>query len=112
MSKSDKRQLETDISNYTEEIYYSARYYDDEYEYRHVNVPKQIARWMPEGQLMSELEWRSFGLRQSPGWVHYMIHNPEPHILMFRREKNFQIKYPHKAEEMQALIDAQQDLME
>ena len=52
---------------------------------------------------MDELEWRSFGIRQSPGWVHYMIHSktqstlitllldPEPHILMFRREKNYQV---------------------
>ena len=66
---------------------------------------------------MSEDEWRSFGIRQSPGWfglslflgildfkqrfllpysrVHYMIHNPEPHILMFRREVNYQDKYPN-----------------
>lgn len=22
---------------------------------------------------------------QSQGWVHYMIHEPEPHILLFRR---------------------------
>ena len=50
---------------------------------------------MPEGRLMTEAEWRSFGVKQSPGWVHYMIHNPEPHILMFRREKDFQLKYPN-----------------
>jgi hypothetical protein len=24
---------------------------------------------------MEEDEWRSFGVRQSPGWVHYMIHS-------------------------------------
>lgn len=47
---------------------------------------------MPEGRLMSENEWRSFGVKQSPGWVHYMIHNPEPHILMFRREKDYQVE--------------------
>jgi cyclin-dependent kinase regulatory subunit CKS1 len=51
---------------------------------------------------MSEAEWRKFGVKQSPGWVHYMIHSlvfvnvdPEPHILMFRREKDYQIKYPN-----------------
>jgi cyclin-dependent kinase regulatory subunit CKS1 len=55
---------------------------------------------MPEGRLMSEKEWRSFGVKQSPGWEHYMIHSkttiytdPEPHILMFRREKDFQVNY-------------------
>ena len=43
-----------------DEIYYSSRYYDDEYEYRHVNVPKQIARWMPEGTFLNcaALYWR------------------------------------------------------
>ncbi|KAI8902783.1 regulatory subunit of cyclin-dependent kinase, partial [Globomyces pollinis-pini] len=72
-----------------DDIYYSPRYYDDEYEYRHVSVPKQI------GRLMSEQEWRGYGVKQSPGWIHYMIHNPEPHILMFRREKDYQVKYPN-----------------
>ncbi len=28
------------------------------------------------------------------GWVHYIVHAPEPHILLFRREKNYQEKYP------------------
>ncbi|CAO2581992.1 Cyclin-dependent kinases regulatory subunit 2 [Lemmus lemmus] len=34
---------------------------------------------------MSEEEWRRLGIQQSLGWVHYMIHEPEPHILLFRR---------------------------
>ena len=34
---------------------------------------------------MSEIEWRSIGIQQSAGWVHYMIHEPEPHIILFRR---------------------------
>ena len=25
------------------------------------------------------------GVQQSRGWVHYAIHRPEPHILLFRR---------------------------
>uniref|UniRef100_A0A2I3G2A2 Cyclin-dependent kinases regulatory subunit n=1 Tax=Nomascus leucogenys TaxID=61853 RepID=A0A2I3G2A2_NOMLE len=35
--------------------------------------------------LMSESEWRNLGVQQSQGWVHYMIHEPETHILLFRR---------------------------
>ena len=27
------------------------------------------------------------GVQQSRGWVHYMRHQPEPHILLFKREK-------------------------
>ena len=66
---------------------------------------------MIQGRLMTDLEWRSLGVRyvngitfnhvlsrQSPGWTHYMIHSipsfplvdnvldPEPHILLFRRD--------------------------
>jgi hypothetical protein len=40
---------------------------------------------MPKGRLLSESEWRSLGVQQSRGWVHYEIHKPEPHILLFRR---------------------------
>ncbi len=51
---------------------------------------------------MSDLEWRSLGVKQSAGWNHYMIHGnslfnilePEPHILLFKREKDYQVKYP------------------
>lgn len=34
---------------------------------------------------MSEQEWRALGVKQSHGWVHYMIHEPERHVLLFRR---------------------------
>ena len=30
-------------------------------------------------------EWRALGVQQSGGWVHYAIHPPEPHVLLFRR---------------------------
>ena len=30
-------------------------------------------------------EWRGMGVQQSHGWVHYAIHPPEPHVLLFRR---------------------------
>ena len=61
---------------------------------RHVIMPKQLAKYVPQGRLLSEDEWRAIGVQQSPGWVHYMIHNPEPHILLYRREKDYQVKYP------------------
>jgi len=34
-------------------------------------------------------EWRSIGVQQSRGWVHYAIHRPEPHIMLFRRPLNY-----------------------
>ncbi|XP_051154288.1 cyclin-dependent kinases regulatory subunit-like [Leptopilina boulardi] len=67
-------------------IYYSSKYYDDTYEYRHVALPKELVKLVPRGQLLSEKEWRNIGVQQSQGWVHYMTHDPEPHILLFKRK--------------------------
>jgi cyclin-dependent kinase regulatory subunit CKS1 len=66
-------------------IQYSDKYNDDVYEYRHVILTKELAKILPHNRLMSEREWRSVGVQQSLGWEHYMIHQPEPHILCFRR---------------------------
>ena len=73
------------MPHYPDEIEYSDKYHDDLYEYRHVLLPKAIYKSMPKGRLLSEDEWRSLGVQQSRGWVHYEIHKPEPHILLFRR---------------------------
>lgn len=35
-------------------------------------------------------EWRAIGVQQSRGWVHYAIHRPEPHIMLYRRPLNYQ----------------------
>jgi len=67
------------------QIYYSDKYVDGQYEYRHVMLPKEIAKMVPKNHLMSESEWRAIGVQQSQGWIHYMMHEPEPHILLFRR---------------------------
>ena len=52
---------------------------------RHVILPKHVSKNAPKGRLLSESEWRGLGVQQSRGWVHYAIHRPEPHILLFRR---------------------------
>lgn len=70
-------------------IQYSEKYYDDIYEYRHVVLPPEIAQMLPKGRLLSENEWRALGVQQSRGWVHYAIHRPEPHIMLFRRPKGY-----------------------
>ncbi|GFU52551.1 cyclin-dependent kinases regulatory subunit 1 [Nephila pilipes] len=66
-------------------IIYSEKYSDDLYEYRHVILPSDIAESVPRNHLMTETEWRNLGVQQSASWVHYMVHTPEPHILLFRR---------------------------
>ncbi|KOB78862.1 Cyclin-dependent kinases regulatory subunit [Operophtera brumata] len=70
-----------------DQIQYSERYTDDVYEYRHVILPQDIARLVPKSHLMTETEWRNLGVQQSPGWLHFMVHNPEPHVLLFRRPR-------------------------
>uniref|UniRef100_F7DV71 Cyclin-dependent kinases regulatory subunit n=1 Tax=Callithrix jacchus TaxID=9483 RepID=F7DV71_CALJA len=66
------------------QIYYSDKYDDEEFEYRHVLLPKDIAKLVPKTHLMSESEWRNLGVQQSQGWVHYMICEPKFHILLFQ----------------------------
>ncbi|XP_074034452.1 cyclin-dependent kinases regulatory subunit-like isoform X1 [Leptinotarsa decemlineata] len=58
-------------------IFYSDRYYDGEYEYRHVVLPKEMVKLVPKTHLMTEDEWRSIGVQQSKGWIHYMTHSPD-----------------------------------
>jgi len=71
----------------THDFYYSPKYEDDTYEYRHVHVTKEVVTMVPRNRLMSESEWRSLGVQQSKGWQHYMIWPPERHVLLFRRPK-------------------------
>jgi cyclin-dependent kinase regulatory subunit CKS1 len=39
-------------------------------------LPKELSKLVPKDHLMSEQEWRSIGVQQSRGWIHYMIHEP------------------------------------
>lgn len=77
------------MPHYPDEIEYSEKRQDSSYEYRHVILPKHVAKEMFKiancKRLLTNDEVRSLGVCQSPGWEHYMIHNPEPHILLFRR---------------------------
>jgi cyclin-dependent kinase regulatory subunit CKS1 len=75
------------MPHYPSEIEYSEKYEDSIYEYRHVILPKDIMKKLPKGKLLTEQEWRAIGIQQSRGWVHYEIHKPEPHILLFRRPR-------------------------
>ncbi|KAG5724022.1 hypothetical protein E4T56_gene11227 [Termitomyces sp. T112] len=94
-SKDVNRKLE----EYIEKIHYSDRYSDDDYEYRHVILPKQLLKMIPKHffnpddsgtlRLLAEPEWRGIGITQSLGWEHYEVHAPEPHVLLFRRPKDF-----------------------
>jgi cyclin-dependent kinase regulatory subunit CKS1 len=74
---------------------------------RHVVLPKILVRWLPHRGLLTESECLALGISQSTGWQHYMIYGivlfsisifkymlilyiaPEPHILLFKREKQY-----------------------
>mmetsp|Transcript_12192 Transcript_12192/g.37951 ORF Transcript_12192/g.37951 Transcript_12192/m.37951 type:complete len:98 (-) Transcript_12192:155-448(-) len=87
MDPIQRESARTLIMKLQSKILYSEKYYDDECEYRHVILPKDLGKLVPRSRLMSETEWRQLGVQQSVGWVHYMIHRPEPHILLFKRPK-------------------------
>ncbi|TMW49811.1 hypothetical protein DOY81_005120 [Sarcophaga bullata] len=70
-----------------DQIQYSEKYFDAVYEYRHVILPPDLTKLVPKCHLMTETEWRNLGVQQSPGWVHYMMHAPEPHVILFRRPR-------------------------
>ncbi|KAL1961602.1 hypothetical protein VTN77DRAFT_1402 [Rasamsonia byssochlamydoides] len=87
------------LEEFIDSIHYSARYSDDQYEYRHVQLPKNMLKKIPADyfdsskgtlKLLWEEEWRGLGITQSLGWEHYEVHEPEPHILLFKRPINYQ----------------------
>eukprot|EP00998_Keelungia_sp_KM082_P003629 NODE_14516_length_420_cov_27.337884_g14493_i0.p1 GENE.NODE_14516_length_420_cov_27.337884_g14493_i0~~NODE_14516_length_420_cov_27.337884_g14493_i0.p1 ORF type:complete len:119 (-),score=23.45 NODE_14516_length_420_cov_27.337884_g14493_i0:64-375(-) len=89
------REVRTDraqqiIRRCTDKITYSDKYTDDTHEYRHVHLPKELSKLLPRTRLLSEEEWRSIGVQQSYGWEHYMVHRPEPHVMLFRRAVGYQ----------------------
>jgi len=95
ISENEKAKLEEFIDS----IHYSARYSDNEFEYRHVQLPKAMLKAIPKDyfsdpskyllKLLWEEEWRGLGITQSLGWEHYEVHEPEPHMLLFKRPLNY-----------------------
>ena len=82
-------------------IHYSDRYSDDEYEYRHVILPKQLLKMIPNDyfspddsgvlRLLAEHEWRGIGITQSLGWEHYEVHGEFVFVVPFRERQDIHI---------------------
>ena len=61
------------LEEYIDAIHYSSRYSDDEFEYRHVQLPKEMIKRIPKDyfdpskgtlKLLWEEEWRGLGITQ------------------------------------------------
>ena len=89
-----------EIKELQKDIYYTDKVFDDEYEYRQVHLPRQMLSLLPaelldpssrpgrqKPRLLSQDEAREIGICQSDGWIHFGLHAPEPHILLFKRRK-------------------------
>ncbi|PVH83414.1 cell cycle regulatory protein [Cadophora sp. DSE1049] len=70
LTESEKARLEEFIDS----IHYSARYSDSEFEYRHVQLPKNMLKAIPKEyhdsskgtlKLLWEEEWRALGITQA-----------------------------------------------
>ena len=81
------------MPRFPKQVKYSPKYSDDLYDYCHVILPRTVYERMPTGRLLTENEWKSLGIQS---WEHYFIHEPEPHVLLFRRlhEKRIRLVSP------------------
>lgn len=70
------------LEEFIDSIHYSARYSDDEYEYRHVQLPKTMLKAIPKDyhdsskgtlKLLWEDEWRAIGITQARR--SHLVHN-------------------------------------
>jgi cyclin-dependent kinase regulatory subunit CKS1 len=50
------------MPRFPEDIIYSDKYCDEDFEYRNVILTKEIFKKMPRKKLLSENEWRSLGV--------------------------------------------------
>ena len=72
---------------------YSKKYYDDDFEYRHIKLPETVLKQIPEPPiLLSETDMKNIGLNLSTGWINYLRHKPEPHIILVRRHLTCNVK--------------------
>jgi cyclin-dependent kinase regulatory subunit CKS1 len=92
--------------HFPKEIEHSEKYQDEVYEYKHVILTKEAFMSMQKDKLLSETEWRAMGINQTKGWIHFTIHKPEPHILLFRRPIGVNPKTGEITESIKEKIDS------
>ncbi len=60
--------------SHVEKPEYSEKYFDNEFEYRYVLLPQEMASRVKDMRILSETECKKLGITQSRGWVHYGFH--------------------------------------
>ena len=75
------------MPKYPKEIEHSEKYYDEEYEYKHVTLTEDAAEMIKKGQLLTPDQYVQIGLKQTPGWIHYFSLPHEKHVLLFKRRR-------------------------
>mmetsp|Transcript_13808 Transcript_13808/g.14363 ORF Transcript_13808/g.14363 Transcript_13808/m.14363 type:complete len:88 (-) Transcript_13808:190-453(-) len=70
---------------YPSEIRYSDKYVTGSYEYTSVILPKSSLNKIDEKKTMSYEKLKNLGVQISSNWIHYMVHEPEPHVILLRR---------------------------
>lgn len=73
---------------YPSEIRYSDRYIAGDFEYTSVILPKSFLPKVQGRKVLSNSEIRDFGVQISTNWVNYVVHEPEPHVILLRRPTN------------------------
>ena len=71
---------------YPEEIKYSDKYYALDYEYTSVILPKRYLPQVSGRKLLSFDQIKLLGIEISPEWENYLVHEPEPHVILLRRK--------------------------
>ena len=70
---------------YPSDIKYSSSFTAVDYEYSSVILPKNKLKYLT-GKVLSGEEMKKIGISLTSDWENYMIHTPEPHVLLIRKK--------------------------
>lgn len=77
---------------YPSQIRYSDKYTVGEFEYTSVILPKSYLPKVQGRKILSYKQIKDLDVTISPEWENYVVHEPEPHVILLRRPFKNQIK--------------------
>lgn len=100
LPRADKKETFFDASPFGFDDEYflcSDVYADDQYEYFHMHIPREVVKYMPFGYLLSPQELSLLcGVRINEGWEHYTHCRSQPHVIPMRRLRPRDSPYAHR----------------